>query len=128
MTPIVKAAMAYTLTVFAVAFVLGALRVTLSAPQTGPLVAVALEVPVLLAFSWVVAGRVLARWPLSGPQRLWMAALSFALLMLIEGLTALAFGQTPAQFLTGMTTAAGGLGLAGQIGFCLIPLVRQARG
>lgn len=122
----VKAALAYTLPVFAVAFVLGALRVTLIAPRTGPLVAVALEVPVVLALSWAVAGRVLARWPGSGRPAL--AASAFALLMLLELATALAFGQTVAQFLAAMTTPAGALGLAGQIGFALIPLLRQARG
>lgn len=128
MTPIVKAATTYLLSVFAAAFVIGAVRVTLVAPRTGPLLAVALEVPLVLALSWVVAGRVLQRWPLTAGQCLGLAFLSFALLMLLELLTALAFGQTTAQFLAGMTTPAGALGLAGQIGFALIPLVRQARG
>lgn len=128
MFTVVKAALAYTLPVFAMAFVLGALRVTLVAPQIGPLLAVALEVPIVLALSWAVAGRVLARWPLSQAQRSGMALLSFVVLMLLELLTAFAFGQTTAQFLSAMTTPAGALGLAGQIGFALIPLVRQARG
>lgn len=126
MHTVVKAALAYTLPVFAMAFVLGALRVTLIAPRTGPLVAVALEVPVVLALSWAVAGWVLARWP--GCGRPALAALAFALLMLLELATALAFGQTVAQFLAAMTTPAGALGLAGQFGFALIPLLRQARG
>lgn len=128
MHPVVKAAMAYTLSVFAMAFGIGAVRVTFVAPQTGPLIAVALEVPLVLAVSWIVAGRVLSRWPLGPAQRAAMALLSFALLMVLELLTALAFGQPPTQFLSAMTTPAGALGLAGQIGFALIPLVRQARG
>lgn len=128
MSLVVKAALAYTLPVFAVAFLLGALRVTLVAPQTGPLLAVALEVPVVLALSWAVAGRVLARWPAPNSQRPALALLAFVLLMLLELLTALAFGQTPAQFLSAMTTAPGALGLAGQIGFSLIPLIRQPGG
>ena len=41
MPRIVKAAFAYTLPVFAVAFVLGAIRVTMVAPALGPLAAVA---------------------------------------------------------------------------------------
>jgi hypothetical protein len=68
MTPIVKAAIAYVLSVFAAAFGIGAVRVTLVAPRTGPLLAVALEVPLVLALSWVVAGRVLQRWLLTGGQ------------------------------------------------------------
>lgn len=127
MHPVVKAAFAYTLPVFAVAFGVGALRVTLVAPALGPLPAVALEVPLILALSWAVAGRVLERWPLADTRPAF-AILSFALLMSLELATALAFGQTPAQFLTAMTTPAGALGLAGQIGFALIPLIRQARG
>ena len=58
-----KPALVYVLPVFAVAFLLGALRVTLVAPRIGPLAAVALELPLVLALSWVVAGRVLRRWP-----------------------------------------------------------------
>lgn len=125
---IAKSALAYTLPVFAVAFVIGALRVTLVAPVTGPLFAVALELPLVLALSWAVAGRVLRRWPLARPGRVALALSSFGLLMLLELLTARAFGQTPAQFLAAMTTPTGALGLVGQIGFALIPLVRQPRG
>lgn len=124
MVPVVKAAVAYVTPVFVVAFLLGALRVTLVAPTTGPLLAVAFEVPLVLALSWAVAGRVLRRWPLGPGQRLGLAALAFALLMLAELATALAFGQTPGQFLTAMATPPGALGLAGQIGFALIPLIR----
>jgi hypothetical protein len=127
MHPIVKAAFAYTLPVFIFAFVVGAVRVTLIAPVLGPLLAVALEVPLVLAVSWAVAGRVLMHWPLRD-QRPALALLSFAILMALELGTALAFDQTAAQFLTAMTTPAGALGLAGQIGFALIPLVRQPRG
>ena len=125
---IVKAAFAYTLPVFALAFVIGAIRVMVIAPRTGPVLAVALEVPLVLALSWIIAGAVLRRWPLAQSQRAAMAMASFALLMLLEASTALAFGQTPAQFLAGMATPAGALGLAGQIGFALIPLLRQPRG
>lgn len=128
MTPTVKAAFAYALPVFAFAFAVGTLRVTLIAPALGPLPAVALEIPLVLAVSWVVAGRTLARWPLLAMQRLGMTLLAFAVLMGLELITALAFGQLPGQFLAAMTTPAGALGLTGQISFALIPLLRQARG
>lgn len=121
-----KPALAYVLPVFAAAFALGALRVTLVAPSIGPLAAVALELPLVLALSWVVAGHVLHRWPQA--SRLGLGLTSFLILMLLELATALAFGQTPGQFLSAMTTPPGALGLAGQIGFGLIPLVRQPRG
>lgn len=121
-----KPALAYVLPVFAVAFALGAVRVSLVAPGIEPLLAVALELPLVLALSWHVAGRVLHRWPQSPRPGLGLA--SFLMLMLLELTTALAFGQSVTQFLAAMATPPGALGLAGQIGFGLIPLIRQPRG
>ena len=128
MSRITKAALAYVLPVFALAFGIGALRVTLVAPITGAFWAVALEIPLVLGSAWFTAGLVLRRWPLPIASRATMGATAFALLMLLELATALAFGQTPAQFLQAMTTAPGALGLLGQIGFGLLPLIRQPRG
>jgi hypothetical protein len=127
---ILKPALAYFAVVFTVAFAFGALRVTLIAPVVGALAAVALEVPVILLVSWIVAGRVLGRWPLTGQAALAMGALAFALLMLAE--VTLAFGlsgQSPPAYAATFLTAPGALGLAGQIGFALIPALRvQTRG
>ena len=124
MPDVVRAALAYFLPVFAVAFLLGVLRLYVVTPLTGPVIAVALEVPVILALSWLVAGRVLHRWPLVRPDRLGMGAISFTLLMLAEFALATAFGQTPGQFLAAMTTPHGAIGLCGQLGFALIPALR----
>jgi hypothetical protein len=99
MPAVVKAAFAYVLPVFAVAFAAGAARHA-GRPQTGALAAVALELPLVLALSWAVAGRVLRRWPQA--PRAAIGALAFALLMLLELATALAFGQTPAAFLAAL--------------------------
>ncbi|MFN3994620.1 MAG: hypothetical protein ACK4IU_17140 [Tabrizicola flagellatus] len=129
MSPFVKPALTYVLPVFPLAFCLGALRVTLVEPRIGPLAAVALEVPVVLALSWLVAGAVLSRWPQDLSSRLAMGALAFLVLMALELATALAFGQSAASFLAAMATPAGLLGLAGQVGFGLIPALRpQPRG
>jgi hypothetical protein len=119
---LLRPALAYVAPVFAAAFAFGALRVTLIAPAIGPLAAVALEVPLVLALSWVVAGRVLRRWPMSGGQALGMGATAFLILMLAEfTLARLLQGQTPAAYASTFATAPGALGLAGQIGFALIP-------
>jgi hypothetical protein len=118
------AALTYFAAVFAVAFALGVLRVLVVIPLTGPLIAVALEVPVILALAWWVAGLALMRWPMPLPDRLAMGALAFGLLMLAELALATAFGQTPGQFIAATATPAGALGLAGQIGFALIPALR----
>lgn len=125
MPPFIKPAASYFVVVFAAAFLLGALRVTLVAPQTGALMAVALEVPIVLGLSWLVAGRVLRRWPLTLAARLAMGALAFACLMLAEFGLAMLFGQTPGRFLANMATPPGVLGLAGQLGFAAIPALRN---
>jgi hypothetical protein len=122
---VLKPALAYLAPVFAAAFLFGALRVTLLAPQIGPLAAVALEVPLILGLSWLVAGRVLRRWPLTTTGALTMGALAFALLTLAEFALAYALsGQTPPAYAATFLTAPGALGLAGQIGFALIPALR----
>jgi hypothetical protein len=127
---LLKPALAYFAVVFTAAFAFGALRVTLIAPQTGPLVAVALEVPLILGLSWLVAGRVLRRWPLPLAKALAMGGLAFVVLMLAEFSLAYALsGQPPSAYAASFLTGPGALGLAGQIGFALIPAIRaQTRG
>lgn len=123
-----RAAGVYFGVVFAAAFALGVLRVGVMAPALGQLAAVAVEVPVVLALSWIVAGRVLRRWPLDLPGRLAMGALAFALLMAAEASLALALGQALAGFVAAMAAPAGALGLAGQIGFAILPAIRAQPG
>jgi hypothetical protein len=127
---ILAPALAYVLPVFAAAFVVGAIRVMLIAPVIGAFAAVALEVPLVLAFSWIVAGRVLRRWPLPRAAALGMGTLAFLILMLAElALARLLSGQPPAAYAATFLTPPGALGLAGQIGFALIPALRaQPRG
>lgn len=121
-----SAVVVYFGVVFAAAFALGILRVLVVAPYLGDLAAVALEVPVVLGLAWAVAGAVLRRWPLARPQRVVMALLAFSVLMVAEaGLSVLVFGQSLRGFLAAMATLPGALGLAGQIGFAVIPSLRR---
>jgi hypothetical protein len=123
---ILKPALAYFAVVFAAAFAFGALRVTLIAPQIGALAAVALEVPLILGLSWLVARRVLRRWPMSQGKALAMGGLAFVVLMLAEfALAYLLSDQTPRAYAATFTEAPGALGLAGQVGFALIPALRR---
>ena len=57
-------ALLYVAAVFAAAFAMGTSRILVLVPRLGELAAVTLEVPVVLGLSWLVAGRVLRRWPL----------------------------------------------------------------
>ncbi len=123
---VLRASMLYFAVVFAVAFGMGVMRVLVVVPHIGALAAVALEVPVLLVLSWVVAGWILRHWPMALVQTIAMGALAFATLMLAElSLSTLLFGQTAEVFLMAMTTLPGALGLAGQISFAVIPALRR---
>lgn len=124
MAPILSAGLRYFLLVFAAGFVLGAFRVTVLAPAIGPAAAVAAELPLILAIAWYVCGRVTRRIPATGRARLAMGATAFALLMVADVLLGTILGRPPAAQLADLATAAGLLGLAGQIGFGLLPVLR----
>ena len=86
MTNVVKAGSAYFAMVFATAFLLGTLRVTLLVPRLGELGGLAIELPLLLIYSWIACGLIVRRLAVSGAlsDRLAMGAIAFALLMAAE--------------------------------------------
>jgi len=124
-----KAALSYFAVVFAVAFAMGVVRVMVVAPAIGDFAAVAVEVSLILALSWIVAGRILQRWPIPLPGRIGMGATAFACLMLTEYMLAtLVFGTSPADYAVNLASPPGILGLLGQVGFALIPPLRHTKG
>ena len=124
-----RAAIAYWAVVFALGFVLGTIRVLWLAPQVGLMAATALELPVMLAASWLVSGGLMRRFGIAGTcPALAMGVTAFALLMLTEmGLAGALSGESPAQWLAGLRQPHALLGLAGQAVFALMPWWR-ARG
>ena len=124
-----RAAALYAGLAFAAGFGLGALRVLLVAPRIGPLAAVALETPLMLAVSWLACGFAVRTFRVRGPrQGLAMGAVAFGLLMAAEfALGVLAFGQTPAGFLRALAQPPGALGFAAQLAFALFPALRAGR-
>lgn len=130
MTRIVAAALAYFVTVFGLGFLLGAVRVLFVIPRIGETAAVLLELPVMLAASWVAAGWCVRRFavPPGAAPRLATGLLAFALVMVAEfGLAVILFGQRPAQYLAGYRHFATATGLAAQIGYALFPALRRDR-
>jgi hypothetical protein len=124
MTLVIRAAL-YCLLVFAAGFVLGAVRTLWVAPWTGPLVAVALELPLMLAVSWMAWSFVARRLPVrTVAQGAATGALAFGLLMAAETLLGLALGRGLAAQLAALATPAGLLGLYGQAVFALLPVIR----
>lgn len=129
--PVAHAALAYWAWVFAAGFALGTVRTLWLAPRLGPLAAVAAELPIMLAISWIAARRIIARHAIVGhADALAMGALAFALLLLAEAALARVLGgQGVAAWAEELATPHGALGLAGQALFALLPagLVRGRR-
>jgi hypothetical protein len=125
-TRAVLAGLAYFAIVFAAGFLLGAVRVFWIMPRTGELTAVALELPVMLAVSWVAA-RALIPWLRVTPKtadRLMMGGVGFALLLVAETALGLwGFGRSFQDQLAAWRSASGLLGIAGQVAFALFPML-----
>lgn len=126
--PIFAAALAYALAVFAVGFALGVLRTLVFAQRFGETMAVVIELPLMLAASWIICGMVLKRIRVS-PElapRAAMGALAFAILIACEALVGLALmGLSFEAWLARFSALPGALGLAAQIAFAAMPALRR---
>jgi hypothetical protein len=122
-----KAAAAYFCTTFAAGFLLGTMRTLLVEPKTGALGAVALELPLMLAVSWIACGWALRRFEVESgfSPRLVMGLVALALLLVAElwVSTALA-GRSLGEHLALYLTAPALLGLTAQLAYAVFPLVR----
>jgi hypothetical protein len=121
------AALAYFAVTFAAAFLIGIIRTVYLVPRIGALPAVLLELPVVLTVVWIASSRLMGifRVPARPGIRLIVGTLAFACLAVTEpALAVFAFGQPFPAFLSQILTPAGLLGLGGQIGFALIPLMQ----
>ncbi|WP_394692133.1 hypothetical protein [Hyphobacterium sp.] len=114
----------YAGAVFAVGFMLGALRTLLIAPRTGDLIAVLIELPIILGVSWLVFGALVRR---PAPSKALTGLVAFLVLMALElALSAVIAAGGVRGFLASWLTPPGAIGLTGQIAFALIPLVHPA--
>ena len=123
---IAGAAIVYWAVVFALGFVLGTIRVLWVIPLVGLMPATLLELPIILAASWLAAGWLVRRFTIaSSGEALAVGALAFAILMVAECVLAvMLMAQSPAQWLTGLAAPHALLGLAGQGFFALMPWLR----
>lgn len=122
-------AIVYFLLVFALGFVLGTIRTlaVADAPGFGRLVGVVIELPIMLAASWFACGYIIRRFavPPTVVARTAMGGIALALLLLAELLLGtLVFGRTVAAHLALYREASYALGLAAQIAFGAMPLLR----
>ena len=123
------AALAYWACIFALGFILGTLRVLLLAPAIGEFAAVIAELPVMLIASWLAARWLVVRLAIKGAiPALSMGALAFVLLIGSEAvLFRLLTDSGPGQWIEGMITPPGLVGLAGQVAFALFPSLVGSR-
>jgi len=117
--------------VYAIGFVLGAIRVLLLVPRLGAFVSVLLELPLILGASFLFAKVTVKRFavPEQIASRALMGATAFSVLMCGElAVFVFVFGNPSSAFLTQFATAPGAMGLAGQVAFALFPSLQRRPG
>lgn len=119
----------YACGVFGIGAALGAIRVFVVSPAIGPVAAVLVELPLMLFASWIVWGRVTrGAPPLSRGSAVAAGVLALVVLVAFEALLGMILGQAPAAILSAWSRPEGAIGLAGQLAFAAIPLVRRTPG
>jgi hypothetical protein len=114
--------------VFAIGFVLGTIRTLLLVPRVGPLVAVAIELPIMITASWHACRYGLRRYPVSADAltRLLTGAVAVSLLLAAElGISVTLGGLSAAQHFALYARPEHQLGLAAQVLFGLMPLLQR---
>ncbi|MCE9522664.1 MAG: hypothetical protein K8S25_09560 [Alphaproteobacteria bacterium] len=114
---------------FAAGFALGTIRVLFVIPQLGETNAVLLELPVMLALSWVACRWLVRRFavPPRVVNRLVMGGVAFAFVMLAElGVSVFGFDRTLPEHFAAYRSIAAQIGLAAQLGFAAFPLVQAS--
>jgi hypothetical protein len=115
----------YFLALFALGFLLGAIRVVFIAPRFGQLIGTLAEVPIMLTAAYFICRWALHQWQVSQANAIrwlmvpWFLALLFAFETVL-GLTL--FGRTLSEQWAALVTQAGVLGLSAQIIAALLPL------
>lgn len=121
-----KAGVAYAVTVFAIGFVLGTARVLLLAPRVGSTIAVSIEAPIILTASWYVWSTWMKRFIVGAEirTRILVGAIAFVTLITLEvALSIGLFHRSIGEYLAGMLSLAGAIGLAAQVCFATFPLL-----
>ncbi len=123
-----KAGVLYFLGVFTLGFILGVIRIFFLVPHTGPMVAVLIELPVILFFSWVFCRFLTRRFavPAEPYERLIMGLIAFSCLMIGEALVAVFLQQgRMTDFFMTFDLPENRIGLGGQIAFALFPVLQS---
>lgn len=123
-----KAGTLYFAIIFAVGFLLGAIRIFILSPYFGETLAVVIELPFILALSWSVCSHLIIRFQVSSAwmSRIIMGSLAFGLLMTAEmALSIIGFDRAIVEHFQTYRTLQGMLGLFGQLLFALFPVIQR---
>ena len=123
-----KAGLLYFLCIFALGFVLGAIRNIFVIPRIGPVAGVLLEIPVMLTVSWFLCSRLIIRYSVTAETKYLVifGGTAFLSLMIVEPLVAVfLFKQPWSIFIANIGTLPGTLGLLAQIVFSIIPVMQR---
>ncbi|MEQ1827129.1 MAG: hypothetical protein ABL921_14335 [Pirellula sp.] len=130
MSNALRAGTTYFALVFVVGFLLGTVRTLVLASSVGDFIAVAIELPVILAISWIVCKRVLLRYLVRPAFIERMVVGGSALLFLLGSeaiLSVTLAGRSWMEHFGLYKTLPSLLGLFGQILFALFPLIQSRR-
>ncbi|WP_207538935.1 hypothetical protein [Sabulicella rubraurantiaca] len=121
------AALLYVLAVFALGALLGPLREFLLTPWTGALLATLLELPLVLLWSWFLAGWIVARMAVPrGAARWLMGGLALLLLLGMElALGRVLRGWDFAAWLAHLGSGPGLASLVGYLVFAALPALQR---
>lgn len=123
----IKAALGYWAFVFGLGFLLGTARTFWLQPLLkSEIAAVVIELPLMLAASWMAARFFIRRLALAKiADGLVMGAVAFALLLAAEAYLSIALiGGSTAEWLNGLFYGAGLIGLCGQLAFAVFPAMQ----
>lgn len=122
-----KAGAVYFAIVFMLGFILGTIRVVWVVPLFGETVAVILEAPIILGFSWAVSRRCVSHFAVQAglAARLLMGLAALALLIVAElGVGVIAFDRSVTDHFRGYLSLAGAIGGSAQLIFAFLPVIQ----
>ena len=122
-----RAGFVYFGIVFTIGFVLGAIRVLAVVPRIGELFAVLIELPLMLAASWIVCKSLIAHFQVLADivDRAIMGASAFAFLLVSEvALSTYVFGNPIESTFMNYQTIHGFVGICGQLAFAAFPMLQ----
>ena len=124
----VKAGLLYFLLIFIAGFILGIIRTKLLVPNFGALAGLLIELPVILLLSWLACRLVIRKLRVAADiqPRLVMGGLALVLMLISEAAVAtIGLEQKLIDHIAQYGTMRGLIGLAAQLIFALMPLLRM---